>query len=135
MADLRQTFSDSKTSGIDRMLGTYVAGTIGRFILMKMRVVKKGTRYVATHTIFGVPVGVADCFVNEKSRAGDVSDVYYLEFTNPLMRVLWCDEMRDHVDGSLVGRIVALPFGGSPIALKYFTYMRISGASLAPAAD
>ena len=106
------------------MLGHYVAATIGRFILMKMRVVKKGSRYVATHSIFGVPVGVADCFVDAKSRAGDVSDVYYLEFTNRLMRGLWCDEMRDYEGGSLVGRIVALPFGKS-IPLKYFIYKRI----------
>ena len=124
MQALSQTFRDSKTSGLDRMLGEYVAGTIGRFILMKMRVVKKGARYVATHSIFGLPVGVADCFIDARSKAGDVSDVYYLEFTNPLMRVLWCDEMRDHLDGSLVGRIVALPFAKSPIPMKYFTYMR-----------
>jgi hypothetical protein len=124
MTALSQAFRDSKTSGVQRMLGNYVAATIGRFILMKMRVVEKNGRYVATHSIFGIPVGVADCFVDAKSRAGDVSDVYYLEFTNRLMRALWCDEMRDYDGGSLVGRIVALPFGKS-IPLKYFIYKRI----------
>ena len=53
-----------------------------------------------------------------------MDDVYYLEFTNRMMRALWCDEMRDYGDGSLVGRIVALPFGKS-LPLKYFIYQRI----------
>ena len=124
MADLARTFSDSGTSGLDRLLGNYVAGTIGRFINMKMRVVREGDRYLATHSVLGVPVAKADCYVDEKSRAKDVSDVYYLEFTNPLMRVLWCDELRDHTELGLVGRIVALPFSSS-IPLKYFIYDRL----------
>jgi hypothetical protein len=121
---LTQTFRQSSTSGLHRLLGEYIATTVGRFIVMKMRVTKKDDRYYALTTVLGVPVANACLAVDEKSRVGDVQDVYYMEFTNPLMRILFCDEMRDTADGGVVGRIVVLPFGGS-IPVKYFTYRRL----------
>ena len=121
---LTETFRESSTSGLHRLLGEYIATTIGRFIVMKMRVTQKSDRYYALTTVLGIPIAKACLIMDEKSRVGDVKDVYYMEFTNPLMRLLFCDEMRDLSDGGVVGRIVVLPFGGS-IPVKYFTYRRL----------
>jgi len=124
MSRLTETFSESSTSGLDRLTGDYIATTVGRFIVMKMRVRKKEDRYYALTTVLGVPVANAYLIMDEKSRVGDVKDVYYMEFTNPLMRLLFCDEMRDLPDGGVVGRIVVLPFGKS-VPVKYFRYRRL----------
>jgi hypothetical protein len=118
---LREAFQHAAPSTLDQLIGVFLAVTVGRFIVMRMEVEKKPEGYECRHTVFGLCVATSWAVVQD-SPTGE-GPVYFITFPGRLMRYLWCDEMRFGADGSLVGRILAIPTGWRR-PLKYFAYKR-----------
>jgi len=119
---LKETFARAEPVSLDFLVGVFLAITVGRHISMRMVVEKTPKGYMCRHTVWNLTVAVSYSRI-QPAHARDVGDVYFMYFRNPLMRLLFCDEMRALPDGGLVGRIVILPYL-FPLTLRYFAYTR-----------